>query len=555
MTYLERLGGARAVIDGIVSRFRFLSALPHPSWGEAASARALAGWLEERGLSPVLDQWNNLYCDIPAAPGCEGAPLLILQGHLDMVCAVRPDSGWRPEADPVNIQVRDGWLRSDGNSSLGADNNLGNAVVLWLLDQDLSHGPLRLICTAAEEVGLQGASKVDPAWLAGARYLLNTDGFKLGRLVVSSAGGRRETYTRPLERTVPRYSRAVSVALTGGTGGHSGEDIHRGRANALAELAKLLLGLPEQGIAYQLADFHGGQARNAIPAAAQAVIAVQPEDMPRLQTVLEASAADLKASYNQVDPGLELRWKSLPASMSTIPVPDASALLGLMLTLPNGVHTMSPFAEGLVESSQNVGLLEHEPCTLRLSAMARSCDLSRAEELLTIDRLLSGAFGFSFEQGEHSPAWAVNPKSRLTPLACQVYRELTGSEMVVEPVHGALECGAFFEKNPHLDMIAIGPSLRDVHTPKETCDLESVHITAALLIELLRRLAPQRTTPRPSRRTRGRWALANSSPTICLFWTTTPGRAGTTPGLSPTRPWCWTRPARSSTTPRSALRG
>ena len=476
------------LLQSVLDEFLHISAIPRPSHHEEKIASYLCSWAQTKGLACVRDELGDVIIDKPASPGCEGAPKVILQAHMDMVCVAAQGVEYRPLEDPIRVK-NDGTTLSAEGTSLGADDGIGIALALHLLaDNTLTHGPLRALFTVNEEDGMSSGA-IDPKYLDG-DYLINLDWEWLGSLCNSSAGGDFMAFTRTYSPCpVSPDSAFVQLELSGLLGGHSGVDIHRGRANALAELAKLLLGLPEQGIAYQLADFHGGQARNAIPAAAQAVIAVQPEDMPRLQTVLEASAADLKASYNQVDPGLELRWKSLPASMSTIPVPDASALLGLMLTLPNGVHTMSPFAEGLVESSQNVGLLEHEPCTLRLSAMARSCDLSRAEELLTIDRLLSGAFGFSFEQGEHSPAWAVNPKSRLTPLACQVYRELTGSEMVVEPVHGALECGAFFEKNPHLDMIAIGPSLRDVHTPKETCDLESVHITAALLIELLRRLA------------------------------------------------------------------
>ena len=152
---------------------------------------------------------------------------------------------------------------------------------------------------------------------------------------------------------------------------------------------------------------------------------------------------------------------------------------------------MSPYVEGLVESSQNLGLLETGPGYFRLSAMERSCSAYRAEELLSISRLLAETYGFVYEAGEHSPAWEVNPRSRLTPLACEVYQELTGDRMVVEPVHGTLECGAFFEKNPNMDMIAIGPSLLHVHTPKETCDLRSVQVTAELIAGILRRIGTQ----------------------------------------------------------------
>ena len=192
MTLLERLGGPDTIRAGIAAEFRALNRTPHPSRHERSAVRALTARLAELGLAPVRDGHGNVMADVPAAPGRTAAPRLILQGHLDMVCAVAPGSGFDPLAEPVTVVEADGFLRSDGRSSLGADNNLGNAAVLWLLGRGLSHGPLRLLFTAAEEVGLEGAKQVDPAWLAGADFLLNTDGFHLGRAIVGSAGGRRE---------------------------------------------------------------------------------------------------------------------------------------------------------------------------------------------------------------------------------------------------------------------------------------------------------------------------------------------------------------------------
>ena len=163
-------------------------------------------------------------------------------------------------------------------------------------------------------------------------------------------------------------------------------------------------------------------------------------------------------------------------------------LLKLLACLPNGVNTMSPFVPALVGSSQNLGLLTLEQDQIVLEAMERSCVNYRAEEILRASRLIGESLGFTYIQGDHAPAWGVNPRSRLVPLTCEVYKEITGQDMVVEPVHVGLECGAFFEKNPHLDMIAIGPSLTDVHSPDESCDIESIQVTAALITRILERL-------------------------------------------------------------------
>lgn len=263
MTLLERLGGREAITRGIVHTFRILSRRPRPSRHEEAAGEELDAYLRGLGLSPVRDGAGNRMADVPPAPGRASAPRLILQGHLDMVCAVRPGSGWNPLADPVTVVVEGGFLRSDGRSSLGADNHLGNAAALWLLSTGaVNHGPLRLLFTTAEEVGLEGAKEVAPDWLAGAEYLLNTDGFHLGRAVVGSASGRRETWAAPLDAGPAPALPAWRLTLSGGRGGHSGDDINRGRANPIKLLAAFLAGLPGG----RIASLSGGLTHNAIPA-------------------------------------------------------------------------------------------------------------------------------------------------------------------------------------------------------------------------------------------------------------------------------------------------
>ena len=483
MSYLERLGGAQAVIDGIVSQFRALSALPHPSWGEGESARALAGRLAERGLSPQLDQWNNLYCDLPAAPGREAAPLLILQGHLDMVCAVRPGSGWRPEADPVQVQVREGWLCSDGNSSLGADNNLGNAAVLWLLDQTLAHGPLRLIFTVAEEVGLQGAAKVDPAWLAGGRYLLNTDGFRLGRLVVSSAGGRRETYTRPLALTAPRYDRAFALSLTGGTGGHSGEDIHRGRANGVWLMGELLRRLGER-TGYQLAALEGGTAHNAIPGACRAVVLLPAAGIPALEKLMGELGGQWRWDYAATESGLELACTPAEAPPSVWTEDCRADTLALLAALRPGVYAPHPWVEGVTGASANLGRVDLQAGQIRICAFLRSAMDDAMADMAAGPDSAARAAGFAGAYNSY-PGW---PGDRNSPLARTMERlglQETGRAFRRTAVHVGLEPSVFFAKNPALDMVCAGPDILDAHSVDERAPLDTLPAYACLLAATL----------------------------------------------------------------------
>lgn len=285
---LTLLGSDKTIIDGVLSEFCPLCAIPHPSLRERPIARYLADRLGRRGWQVELDEAFNLRVDIPSVPGSEGAPLVALQGHTDMVCAVLRGSGWRPEADPV-VPVRDGdTLRTDGRSSLGADCNMGNAAVLWLLTRPICHGPLRLLLTSGEEVGLQGASRLDPAWLDGVRYLINTDGFKLGDLIVSSAGGRRETYTRPLHTALRQYKTAFRLTFQGFLGGHSGYDINLGRANPL-KLMALVLGELRETVEYELADLTGGHGHNSIPMDCSATIVIDPPFVPALARAVAIS--------------------------------------------------------------------------------------------------------------------------------------------------------------------------------------------------------------------------------------------------------------------------
>ena len=199
MTLSDRLGSRADITAGVITTFRTLSRHPHPSHHEEAVGQDYMEFLRGLGLSPVRDEAGNVMADCPATPGREDEPLLILQGHMDMVCAVAPGSGFDPLTDPVTILEQDGYLCTDRRSSLGADNNLGNAAALWVVQQGVSHGPLRFLFTVGKEMGRDGAKGVDPAWLAGAAWLLNTDGFHLGRAIVGSAGGRRECWTRALD--------------------------------------------------------------------------------------------------------------------------------------------------------------------------------------------------------------------------------------------------------------------------------------------------------------------------------------------------------------------
>lgn len=474
-------------LEIILQEFKALSQIPHPSHHEEKIGAYLMQWAIDHGLTAEKDHIGNVIIDKPASKGCKKSPRVILQAHMDMVCVAAEGVTYDPLNDPIRILDDGVTLRAEG-TSLGADDGIGVALCLYFLqDKTIKHGPLRVIFTVNEEDGMDSID-MSAEYLDG-DYLINLDWEWLGSLCNSAAGCDFLAFTKDAKWREPT-SDQVSLSLTykGLQGGHSGVGINLGRANALVSLAAAICRILEAGIPAKLASFTGGQAKNAIPSSAQAIIVLPAEQEKQVRLLLEAYDKDFAAMFSEKEP--TYRFAVEQASRATLVLDDAvtNSLLALLTTLPNGVHTMSPFVDGLVESSQNLGLLSISPSAITLEAMERSCVPYRAEEILRASRLIAESLGFTYVLGDHAPAWGVNPRSKLVPIACEAYKELTGKDMVVEPVHGGLECGAFYEKNPHLDMIAIGPSLTDVHSPDETCDIESIAVTAELIKNILKRL-------------------------------------------------------------------
>lgn len=462
MDMIERLGGAERITAGILTEFEGLSHCPHGSWNEEAESAYLTGRLQELGLTPVADEIFNLMADVPATPGLEHAQMVVFQGHMDMVCAVAPGSGFDPLRDNVSMVVEDGVIKTDGRSSLGADNNLGNAAVLWLLARgNIPHGPLRLIFTVAEEVGLAGAKEVNPAWLEGAHYLINTDGFHLGRAVVSSAGGRQENYRRSLDTAVTRGTQAYRVILSGFPGGHSGEDIDKGRPNPLRLLAGKLLELEGD---WELAELSGGTGMNVIPTWASAVV-VLPEGVPPQEGwVLEAA---------------------LPERVWTEGCKRDT--LELITGLHNGIYAWHKDFPGIVSASGNVGLVEVKEGAVQVISFLRCTKFADEETLAARNLTLAERTGFG-RTVDRFPSWQGDANNPLALLMAEIYRAQTGREMEITAVHVGLEPSFFQEKAPGLIMVSTGPDIIDAHSIHERAPLAALPPYAALLAATLEQL-------------------------------------------------------------------
>ena len=476
------------IIHAVVEEFLALCHYPHPSWGETPLCDYMEARLKSRGWTVLRDEWGNLCAHVPAAPGRESAPVTAIQGHLDMVCAVVEGSGWDPMRDTVNAFVEDGVLRTDGVSSLGADNNLGNAAVLYLLDGDAPHGPIRLLFTVAEEIGLEGVQKMDPRWLDGVKYLINTDGFKLGRAVISSASGVRETYRSVLAYSPCRHECACALTLGGSLGGHSGYDINKGRANCIKELAAFLTRLGER-VDFDLADFTGGHALNAIPMEARAVITVPAGGEDAVNRAVEEAQCALRQAFGKADPGVRLTAERVSAPDTVWEKADRDRLLGLVEKLFNGVFAMHETLPDQVAASANVGRVwKNGAGEMEINCFVRSSDEEKERIICGKNRAAAKEAGFGAAISGY-PGWPGDSENPLARRMAAIYRELTGEEMEITAVHVGLEPSVLGKMNPDMDMVVTGPDIIDPHSTGERAPVAGLGVYVRLLEKTLDELS------------------------------------------------------------------
>lgn len=483
----------QATIDGVLAQFYTLCAVPHPSRGEAALTDALEARCRSHGWTTMRDAWNNLRVDVPPSPGLEHAPLLAFQGHTDMVCAIAPNSGYVPERDPIHTVIENGFLRSDGRSSLGADNNLGNAAVLYLMEQPVPHGPVRMFFTTAEEIGLQGAQQLDPAWLEGVRFLVNTDGFTLGRAVISSAGGRRETFTKKLH-TVPRMgSHAFEIRLSGFLGGHSGYDINKGRANAVKLLA-LFLGELREKIDYDLAYFRGGHAHNAIPLEATAIITADRAFAVPLVLAVDRLQASMTRLFGRTDPNFRVDLAEVAPPERVWNRGSRDSTLDLVALLYSGVFAMHDSIPGQVSASANLGrLYVNADKEIEIGEFIR-CAIDFSEEILGFQHARAAKLTGFHSKVNSYPGWLGDPDNPLAQAMGRVWQGLTGKKLEVTSVHVGLEPSVLGAKAPDMVMVSTGPDILDPHSTEERAPVASlppyVRLLAGTMLEIAKRPTP-----------------------------------------------------------------
>lgn len=453
--------------------FDQINQVPRPSKKEEKIRRYLLDFAAEHNIAVKTDAVGNVVMNIPATPGHEGAPVVVLQAHMDMVCESN-DKSFDFENNPIRTIVDGDWLRADG-TTLGADNGIGMAAALAVLvDKDLVHGPVECLFTVDEETGLTGANNLGEGMISGS-LLLNLDSEDDAEIFVGCAGGVDTTCTFHYERSMaPTDFHYFKADLSKGLGGHSGGDIHLGRANANKLIARLLW-LLSQKFELSLVEFDGGNLRNAIPRAAHAVFGVHTSHKESVSALFNRFVADVRDEYEGIEPTLEITLESVEQPQFCIDSDSARRIIEALYSAPHGVVSMSRDLEGLVETSTNLASVKMQPDNkVLVTTSQRSSVESRKWDIAHQVEALFALAGAEVTHGDGYPGWKPNMNSTIMRLTSEAYEELYGIKPAIKAIHAGLECGLFKEKYPHLDMASIGPTLKDVHSPGERMYIPAV---------------------------------------------------------------------------------
>jgi dipeptidase D len=470
--------------------FAELSKVPRGSKKEAAAVDWIEKVAREHGAAAARDRVGNLLVRVPATPGREAAPAVLLQSHVDMVCEKNREVVHDFERDPIRPVIDGEWVRAQG-TTLGADNGIGVAAALAFLDErDAVHGPLELLFTIDEETGLTGASAIEPGFFT-AGYMINLDSEEIGVFTVGCAGGRDTQITLRAPRAAAGGVEILHVAVTGLQGGHSGTDIHKNRGSSVKTLARVLLAAAEDPAVgpLRVGALEGGSKRNAIPREAGATVAVAQGRAAALRRAIEAEAERVRAQLRGVDDRLQVTVE--PGAAAATADADASLrLIRLLCALPHGVLAMSVDIPNLVETSSNVGVVNDLGDGWQIFCSSRSSVAPALEGVLAQVRSAARLAGAETTHSDGYPGWKPNLQSPLLARARAVHRRLFQQDAEVRAIHAGLECGLLTEKYPDLDILSYGPDIQGAHSPDERVRIPTVEkmweFTLALLEDLAR---------------------------------------------------------------------
>jgi dipeptidase D len=467
--------------SGFWTHFDALTRIPRPSRHEEPVIEHVRAWAAEHGFELHQDAGRNLVIRVPATPGREGAPIVSLQGHLDMVCEREPSSPYDPTEGRIAL-VRDGdWLKADG-TTLGADDGVAIAAMMALAEDDsLPHGPLELLMTVAEEVGLEGANAFDGSLVEG-RVLVNLDSEEDGKLTVGCAGST-DTWVRVGAARDAAAADAATLTMTvgGGLGGHSGMNIELGRSNAIKVLGRALREA-HATVPFRLVSLAGGKSRNAIPRDAAAVVSLEAGREADLRAAIDTAAATIREAFSKTDPDVSVEVEAGEAAADAWTDDATRTLLDAIALVPTGPLAMSNDFEGLVETSTSLGEASTEGDRLTLHSLSRSSNDAALPEVIGALDAIARLAGGELEVKHNYGGWRPDLDSPALAALHASYVRLFGEEPIVTAVHAGLETAVIGDKVPGLDMISFGPQIEAPHSPDERVSIPTVERFWRLLV-------------------------------------------------------------------------
>ena len=472
----------------VFEQFAKINEIPRPSKHEEKMTAYLQEFGKSHGLETIVDEIGNVLIKKPATPGYENRQTVILQSHQDMVCDKLVDVEFDFNTDAIQTYVDGEWLKAKG-TTLGADDGIGCAIELAILDSDdIEHGPLECVFTVDEETQLTGASAMKPGFMSGT-MLINLDSEDEGEMFVSCAGGRSTVATfRFTREDAPKDYFFVEISLKGLTGGHSGDDINKRRANAIKILSRFVYNMEEK-YGSRLVSFNSGKLHNAIPRDGRAVIAVPNAVKEQVRADWNVFTAAVEDEFHVTDTSMAFKMESTePAKV--ISAEAGKNIVRALQAVDNGIFAIcqDEALGGMVETSSNIAVVKTSETEMEILASQRSNVMSNLDNQCNTIKAVFQLAGAEVIQNDGYPAWKMNPDSQLTKAAVDAYKKIFGKEPIVRGIHAGLECGLFSEKYPELDMVSFGPTLRDVHTPDERLLIPTVQMVWDHLLEMLKHI-------------------------------------------------------------------
>lgn len=468
--------------------FDALTQVPRPSGHLDKVQQFLLDFAKKVGVEAFKDSADNIVMKKPATAGMENRKTILLQAHMDMVPQKSPESTHNFETDPIQTYIDGEWVKAKG-TTLGADDGIGVAAIMAVMeDNTLKHGPIEALITADEETGMFGANGL-PSDILNADVLMNLDSETWGKFVIGSAGGIDVTAEMEYkEAETDNTDAALKVTIKGLKGGHSGLEIHEGRANANKLMVRFVREAIEECEA-RLASWHGGNMRNAIPFKAEVVLTMPRENVEAVKELVEDWKADFNDEYKNIENGVEFFAEEVETPKTEVPEEIQDNIVDAIYACHDGVVRMIPAYPDVVETSSNLAIIDIEGGKAAIQILARSSREDMKDYVATMLESCFNMAGMKVTTSGSYGGWDPNPDSEILNLLKTIYKEQNGEEAIVQVDHAGLECSVILGKYPNLDVVSLGPTLRSPHTTNERCLIESIAPFWELLKETMARIA------------------------------------------------------------------